>query len=115
MKFNKPKINTQKTTIQAKSKIQTAMNTTRNKLNMGTFNPDAFTIEHLTIKDRRIPKKFNNYTLVHLTDIHLGQWINKTRWNSSINKQPKSRYNTTNRRLSIISNKKLPQRTGNKP
>lgn len=79
MKFNKPKINTQKTTIQAKSKIQTAMNTTRNKLNMGTFNPDAFTIEHLTIKDRRIPKKFNNYTLVHLTDIHLGQWINKTK------------------------------------
>ena len=62
-----------------RSKIQTAMNTTRDKLKMGSFNPNAFEVVPLTIKDKRIPKQFNNYTLVHLTDIHLGQWINKTR------------------------------------
>ena len=62
-----------------RSKIQTAMNTTRDKLNMGSFNPNAFEVVPLTIKDKRIPKQFNNYTIVHLTDIHLGQWINKTK------------------------------------
>lgn len=61
----------------ARSKIQTAMNTTRNLLNRGTFKAHEFAVVPLTIKDKRIPSAFNNYKIVHLTDIHLGQWINK--------------------------------------
>ena len=62
-----------------RNKIQTAMNTTRDKLKKGTFNPNAFEVVPLTIKDKRIPKEFNNYTIVYLTDIHLEWWINKTK------------------------------------
>ena len=60
-----------------KSIIQTAMNTTRKKLKKGNFNEDSFEIVPLTIQTNKIAKEFNNYKIVHITDIHLGQWITK--------------------------------------
>ena len=57
--------------------IQTAMNTTRKKLNKGEFKKDSFEIVPLIIESEKISSAFDNYKLVHITDIHLGQWITK--------------------------------------
>ena len=60
-----------------KSLIQTAMNTTRKKINKGEFKEDSFEIVPLTIESDKISKEFDNYKIIHITDIHLGQWITK--------------------------------------
>ena len=61
----------------ARKKIQTAMNYTRNKLKKGKFNINEFKIESIEIESDKIGSEFNNYTIIQLTDIHLGQWITK--------------------------------------
>ncbi len=61
----------------ARSQLQTAMNSTRDRLNMGSFDENTFKIVPLTIEDKRIPKEFDDYKIVHLTDLHIGQWMNK--------------------------------------
>ncbi len=65
--------------MRTKSTIQTIMNTTREKLNLGKFEEKTFQIEDIIIKNNKIQKSFDNYTIVHLTDIHLGQWLNQER------------------------------------
>ncbi len=60
-----------------KSVIQSAMNNTRKKLNKGKFNENSFEIVPLTIETDKIDNEFGNYKIVHITDIHLGQWITK--------------------------------------
>ncbi|MCD7781169.1 MAG: metallophosphoesterase [Methanosphaera sp.] len=65
--------------MKGRCNLQDAMNTTRDKLNLGSFNEDDFDVVPLTIRDERIPPEFDNYRIVHITDIHLGQWINETR------------------------------------
>lgn len=64
-------------TNKAKEKIQTAMNTTRTKLGKGKFKENAFEIVPLIIENSKISEKFDNYKIVHITDIHIGQWITK--------------------------------------
>lgn len=61
----------------ARKKIQTAMNYTRNKLKKGKFNVDEFEIVSVEIESDKIDSAFDNYTIIQLTDIHLGQWITK--------------------------------------
>ena len=77
-----------------RSKIQTFMNDTRDKLNQGKFNPNNFKLVNLTIKNSRIPREFDNYEIIHITDIHLGQWINKEKLDGVVkiinNQQPDS-------------------------
>ena len=68
-----------------KSIIQTAMNTTRNKFNKGEFKKDSFEIVPLTIESNKISREFDNYKLVHITDIHLGQWITKEKLDGVVN------------------------------
>lgn len=64
-------------TDKPKELIQKAMNKTRDKINKGNFNKKAFQIVPLVIKTDKIDETFNNYKIVHITDIHLGQWITK--------------------------------------
>lgn len=61
----------------ARKKIQTAMNYTRNKLKKGKFNVDEFEVVSVEIESDKIDSAFDNYTIIQLTDIHLGQWITK--------------------------------------
>lgn len=68
-----------------KSIIQTVMNTTRNKLDKGEFNENSFEIVPLTIETKKIDKEFDGYKIVHITDIHLGQWITKERLEGVVN------------------------------
>ena len=53
------------------------MNTTRNKLTKGKFDRNSFEIVPLNIKTDKISREFDNYKIVHITDIHIGQWITK--------------------------------------
>lgn len=64
-------------TDKPKSIIQKAMNKTRDKINKGNFNKDKFEIVPLVIKTDKIDEIFDDYKIVHITDIHLGQWITK--------------------------------------
>lgn len=64
-------------TLYPRIKLQNAMNTTRNKLNKGKFNRESFEIVEEIIETDKIPEEFDNYTIIQLTDIHIGQWINK--------------------------------------
>lgn len=64
-------------TDKPKGIIQKAMNKTRKKINKGNFKKELFKIVPLTIKSDKIDKEFDNYKIVHITDIHIGQWITK--------------------------------------
>lgn len=57
--------------------LQTFMNNARQALNMGKFNPNQFKIVDLVIKSTKLPEEFDGYKIVQITDIHLGQWLNK--------------------------------------
>ena len=60
--------------------LQTAMNTTRKKLNKGKFNKESFEVVPLLIETNQIDEEFDGYNIVHITDIHMGQWITKERF-----------------------------------
>lgn len=53
------------------------MNTTRDKFFNKEFKETSVQVVPLTIQNRKINRDFNNYKIVHITDIHIGQWITK--------------------------------------
>ena len=65
--------------IVVKGKLQNIMNITRDKFNRGYFKEEEFEIVPITIETNRIGNSFDNYKIVHISDIHLGQWINRTK------------------------------------
>ncbi|MBE6493244.1 MAG: metallophosphoesterase [Methanosphaera stadtmanae] len=65
--------------IVAKSKIQNIMNNTRDKLHRGNFKEDEYEIVPIILKTNMIGDSFDNYKIVQVSDIHLGQWINKNK------------------------------------
>ena len=40
-----------------------------------TFKPELFELIGVDVKVNDLPQVFNNYKIINLTDIHLGQWI----------------------------------------
>ncbi len=44
-----------------------------------SFDPNDFKIEHLTIEIPKLAPVFCNYQIVHITDIHYGQWVSSER------------------------------------
>lgn len=40
-----------------------------------TFKPELFDLIGVDVKVNDLPQVFNNYKIINLTDIHLGQWI----------------------------------------
>ncbi len=60
-----------------KSMVQTAMNNTRSKLNKGHFDEDVFEVVPLIVESDKIDSEFDGYKIVHITDIHIGQWITR--------------------------------------
>lgn len=61
------------------------MNTTRNKLNKGKFKEDSFEIVPLFIETNKIDQEFHQYKIIHISDIHIGQWINKEKLKGVVN------------------------------
>jgi predicted MPP superfamily phosphohydrolase len=55
------------------------MDWARRKMGMGHFDPSDFEISHIPLSMKNVPDSFDGYRIVHITDIHLGQWINPER------------------------------------
>lgn len=49
------------------------------KLGDGSFDPDIFDIVPVSVEMPKLDPAFNGYRLVHISDIHLGQWITAER------------------------------------
>lgn len=56
-------------------KIQRGMTRWRNKIGKTKFKPEDFQLEHVEVTIPDLDLVFQNYRIVNITDIHLGQWI----------------------------------------
>lgn len=65
--------------IWARQKLQESMDWARRGLDMGHFHPDDFQVTHIPLSIRSLSPSFDGYRIVHITDIHLGQWITPER------------------------------------
>ncbi len=68
-----------------RQKMQIAMSGFRDKLGIHDFDARDFEIVYLKVKIPELDPDFNGYTLVHLSDIHLGQWISAKRIEGVVN------------------------------
>lgn len=69
----------------ARKKIQRAMNYTRKKLKKGKFHIEDYKIVTVPIESDKIGDEFDGYTIIQITDIHLGQWITKEKLTGVVN------------------------------
>ena len=56
-------------------KLQMAMSRSFDKMGLYDFNPNSFEIVPVDINIPDLDPVFDGFKLVHITDIHLGQWI----------------------------------------
>jgi uncharacterized protein len=68
-----------------RQKMQMAMSAFRDKLGIHEFDPRDFEIVPLKVKIPDLDPVFNNYRIVHISDIHLGQWISRKRIEGVVN------------------------------
>lgn len=62
-----------------RQKMQIAMSGFRDKLGIHEFDARDFEIVSLNVKIPDLNPAFNDYRIVHISDIHLGQWISAKR------------------------------------
>jgi len=62
-----------------RAKIQSKISKMSNAFGWRKFKAEDFQINHFTIPIPKLPKSFRNYRLVHISDIHYGQWISYDR------------------------------------
>lgn len=65
-------------------KIQKSMTNWRKKMGKPEFKPDDFQLEQVEVRISDLDPIFNNYRIVNISDIHLGQWITPTHLNGVI-------------------------------
>jgi uncharacterized protein len=68
-----------------RGKIQRVMSKFANRLNLRKFNACDFKIEHLKFTIPQLPTVFENYQIVHISDIHFGQWVSSDRLGGVVN------------------------------
>lgn len=56
-------------------KMQRSMTDWRNKYLKPEFNPDDFQVEHVEVDMPGLSRLFDDYRIVNISDIHLGQWL----------------------------------------
>ncbi len=66
-------------------KLQLAMSRSVSKLGMQGFNPSSFEIVPVDVIIPELDPVFEDFKLVHITDIHLGQWISMERLKGVMN------------------------------
>jgi predicted MPP superfamily phosphohydrolase len=71
--------------LMLRQKMQMAMSGFRDKLGIHEFDARDFEIVHLKVKIPDLDPVFNDYRIVHLSDIHLGQWISAKRIEGVVN------------------------------
>jgi predicted MPP superfamily phosphohydrolase len=60
-------------------KIQSVTSKIASKLGLRKFDPEDFKIEHIDVTLPELPIIFRNYVIIHISDIHFGQWISSDR------------------------------------
>ena len=68
-----------------RQKMQMAMSGFRDKLGIHDFDARDFEIVQLKVKIPDLEPEFDDYRIVHLSDIHLGQWISAKRIEGVVN------------------------------
>ncbi len=58
-----------------RQQLQHFMTLYRNKLGLNKFTAHKFELKHLQVCLKSLDPIFHDYTIIQLTDIHLGQWI----------------------------------------
>ena len=66
-------------TLLFRQKMQIAMSGFRDKLGIHEFDARDFEIVDLKVSIPDLDPSFNDYRIVHISDIHLGQWISAKR------------------------------------
>ena len=68
-----------------RQRMQMAMSGFRDKLGIHEFNARDFEVVPMAVKIPDLDPVFNDYRIVHLSDIHLGQWISAKRIEGVVN------------------------------
>ena len=68
-----------------RQKMQIAMSIFRDKLGIHEFDARDFEIVNLKVSIPDLDPSFNDYRIVHISDIHLGQWISAKRIEGVVN------------------------------
>lgn len=68
-----------------RQKMQIAMSGFRDKIGIHEFDPRDFEIVPITVKVTDLDPVFDDYKIVHISDIHLGQWISAKRIEGVVN------------------------------
>jgi uncharacterized protein len=72
-------------TLLFRQKMQIAMSGFRDKLGIHEFDARDFEIVDLKVSIPDLDPSFNDYRIVHISDIHLGQWISAKRIKGVVN------------------------------
>lgn len=70
--------------FKVRQKLQLAMSKSMEKMGKSEFDSCHFEIVPVEITIPKLDPSFDNYRIVHITDIHLGQWISTDRLNGVI-------------------------------
>lgn len=62
-----------------RAKIQSVSSNFASKSGWRSFNPKDFKMKYLKVDIPRLAPVFRNYRIVHISDIHYGQWISAER------------------------------------
>ncbi len=62
-----------------RKKIQIEISKLSTKLDWRKFDPKDFKIEEISVAVPKLPTAFHNYRIIHISDIHYGQWISSDR------------------------------------
>jgi predicted MPP superfamily phosphohydrolase len=60
-------------------RLQRALSSREHRRGEDHFQPGDFKVEKLTIEMRNLDAAFEGYRIVHLTDLHVGQWLSVER------------------------------------
>ncbi len=71
-------------TYTLRGKIQSIMSKLSSLFGWRKFDPDDFKIEHIEVAIPQLPQIFHNYRILHISDIHYGQWISSDRLNGAV-------------------------------
>jgi predicted MPP superfamily phosphohydrolase len=71
--------------LMLRQKMQIAMSNFRDKLGIHEFDVRDFEVVHLNVNIPDLDPAFKDYRIVHISDIHLGQWISAKRIEGVVN------------------------------
>ncbi len=65
-------------------KTQKVMSNLASEFGWRKYDPKQFKLEYIQVTIPNLPVSFRNYRIVHITDIHYGQWISSSRLEGAV-------------------------------